>query len=204
MRLNLHFVNILLKVAQLKTIILRKRSLIKPYEFSSNPSPVEINVDYQFETCNGHVYKVTFVEATRIIDILDNLPVVSNAIYVIVDPIYIQGNLNLDIRIGSTVIDIIKDYLLEIDRFSILVFNCDISDSRQINRHHKFDRWFRNYALDLNFEKIDEEILEPDETGSGYTATFISILYAADHPRKTIILQELSILRSTIGADKLR
>jgi len=178
--------------------------LIKPYEFSSNPSPVEINVDYQFETCNGHVYKVTFVEATRIIDILDNLPVVSNAIYVIVDPIYIQGNLNLDIRIGSTVIDIIKDYLLEIDRFSILVFNCDISDGRQINRHHKFDRWFRDHARDLNFEKIDEEILEPDETGSGYTATFISILYATDHPRKTIILQELSHLRATIGADKLR
>lgn len=204
MPLNPRYVNILLKVAQLKTIILRKRSLIKPYEFSSNPSPVEINVDYQFETCNGHVYKVTFIEATRIIDILDNLPVVSNAVYVIVDPIYIQGNLILDIRIGSTVIDIIKNYLWETDRFSILVFNCDISDGRQKNRHHKFDRWFRNYAVDLNFEKIDEEILEPDETNGGYTATFISILYAADHPRKTIILQELSLLRSTIGADKLR
>lgn len=178
--------------------------MVKPYQFDSNPSPVEINVDYQFETSNGHIYKVTFIEATRIIDILDNLPVVSNAIYVIVDPVYTQGNLSLDIRIGSTIIEIIKDYLVEIGHFSILVFNCDISDGRQINRHHKFDRWFRSYAADLNFEKIDEEILEPDATGSGYTATFISILFAANHPRKTIILKELSILRSSIGSDKLK
>ena len=178
--------------------------MVNPYEFTSNPSPAEINVDYQFETSNGHIYKVTFVEATRIIDILDNLPVISNAIYVIVDPVYCRGNLNFDMRIGSTVISIIKNYLFEIDRFSILVFNCDISDGRQIKRHHKFDRWFRAYAADLYFEKIDEEILEPDVKGSNYTSTFISILFASDHPRRTFIFEELSILRSLIGADKLR
>lgn|GEM_PF-1200075 len=178
--------------------------MVKPYQFSSNPSPIEINVDYQFETCNGHIYKVTFIEATRIIDILDDLPVISNAIYVIVDPVYIKGGLNLDIRIGSTVISIIKNYLVEVDHFSILVFNCDISDGRQIKRHHKFDRWFRAYATDLNFEKMDEEILEPDTSGSGYISTFISILFAVNHPRKAIILKELSILRSSIGTDKLR
>jgi hypothetical protein len=178
--------------------------LINPYEFTSNPSPAEINVDYQFETSNGHIYKVTFVEATRIIDILDNLPVISNAIYLIVDSVYCRGSLNFDVRIGSTVISIIKNYLLEIDRFSILVFNCDISDGRQLKRHHKFDRWFRTYATNLYFEKIDEEILEPEVTGNNYTSTFISILFASDHPRRTVILKELSILRSSIGAGKLR
>ena len=44
---------------------------------------------------------------------------------------------------------------------SILVFNCDVQDGKQVKRHLKFDRWYKTYALDMEFIKIDEEIIAP-------------------------------------------
>ncbi len=170
------------------------------YPFTPNSIPIEINVSYTFTARDGHVYQVTFVEVTRVIDILDDLPVISNAIYVIVDVIHPSGPLFLDVRIGITIVSIVKEYLKNVDRFSILVFNCDIDDGKQVKRHKKFDRWFRNYASDMQFEKIDEEILQP--AGEIYIPTFISVLFSAEHPRRQRIFEEIDQLRSKIGSGK--
>lgn len=178
--------------------------MVSPYNFTIKPGflPAKPNVTYEFETINGHIYAVQFVEATSITDLLDDYPVISNAIYVIIDVLRANGKINWDIRTGKTVLAIIRDYLDTEGRMTILSFNCSTEDGKQMKRHHKFDRWYLQCAAELNFEKMDEYMLEPDN--DSYTPTYISILYAADHPRREIIAEELIKLRRAVGADKKR
>lgn len=167
--------------------------MIAPYTFTPESNPVEVNVSYTFVTKNGHEYRVTFSEVTKIMDFVDEMPVISNGIYVIVDAVHENGMLGFDGRLGITIVEIIRHYLDHIDRFSILVFNCDSNDGKQVKRHYKFERWFKMYADDMAFEKIDEEILEP--SGDVYVPTFISVLFAQDHPRRNLIFEEVQELK---------
>ena len=140
------------------------------------------------------------MEAVRVMDFLDELPVLSNAIYVIVENVEQNGELRFDSRIGATIVGVVKHYLEHVDLNSILVFDCFVEDGKQIKRHNKFDRWYRHYALDMEFVKMDEEILEPH--GDVYVPSFVSILYRKSHPRKDHIEIEMVKLRSTMMKGK--
>ena len=181
-------------------MIERRPPLPDSYEFIAKPDPVEVNAVYSFETTTGHKYSITFIEAVKITNLLDDLPVISNAIYVIVDNTLQNGKAGLDARIGITIVHIVKHYLHADDINSILAFNCDAEDGKQVKRHNKFDRWYRTYAADMGFEKIDEEILAP--VGQVYVPTFISILYRTDHPRRERIPAEMEKLRNQMETGK--
>ena len=181
-------------------MIERRPALPDSYKFTADSDPVGVNTTFLFETIAGHRYSITFIEATKVTDILDNFPVISNAIYVIVDNTLQNGKAALDARIGVTIVHIVKHYLSEVDLNSILAFNCDPEDGKQAKRHNKFDRWYKTYALDMGFEKIDEEILAP--AGDEYVPTFISILYRIDHPRREHIPAEVEQLRKQMGDGK--
>ncbi|WP_217603731.1 DUF6169 family protein [Chitinophaga sp. GbtcB8] len=175
--------------------------MLTPYEFLPLITPIEVNVTYVFHTKYGHKYGVTFIEATKITELLDEYPVISNAIYVTLDILQPGGSLYFDCRIGITVVEIIKHYLANVDMRCLLVYNCAIDEGKQVKRNDKFDRWFNHFAQDYKFEKIDREILEPQE--DKYIPTFISFLFSSIHPRKVQILQELEMLSQLLGTDKL-
>ena len=188
------------KEARPKIITPRRQKLPESYEFTSNTDPLQVNTSFSFETSSGNRYSIIFIEAIKVMDFLDDFPGLSNAIYVIVDNTFQNGNLGFDARIGITIITIIKHYLEEVDLNSILVFDCFVEDEKQIQRHNKFDRWYRQYAMDMEFVKLDEEIIAPQ--GSIYVPTFISILYRMAHPRKEYIPLELGKLRQLMKAAK--
>jgi hypothetical protein len=124
----------------------------------------------------------------------------SPMLYVIVDNTLQNGNAGFDARIGITIVHIVRHYLDAVNLNSILAFNCDAEDGKQVKRHNKFDRWYKTYASDMEFEKIDEEILAP--VGEIYVPTFISILYRTDHPRREQIPLEMERLRKQMGVGK--
>lgn len=191
-----------LMVALQKLTIQRKVELPVPYNFTSDPSPVEVNVTYKFDTEKGHSYAVTFIEVTRVIEIFDEYQTISNAIHVIVDPVTITGSLGFDSRTGVTVTDIIKHYLNNIGDEVILIFICDSKDGKQLKRNDKFERWFRNYNGDTGFTKLNQEILEPADDGATYISTFISLMFKANHPKLEHILKEMDLLKNDIGIEK--
>jgi len=175
--------------------------LPESYIFTTDLNPVEVNVTYKFQTTSGHTYAVTFIEVTKVIEVFDEFQTISNAIHVIVDPVNINGPLGFDARIGATVTSIIKDYLANIGDDQILIFICDSKDGKQIKRDSKFERWYSYYKSDTSLEKINQEILEPQDNGT-YLSTFISILFSSDHPRRENILNEIKQLKESFGLGK--
>lgn len=174
--------------------------MLIPYTYEPKAFPTGTNVSYNFHTKRGHKYGITFIEAIRITELLDELPVISNAIYISLDIIEQNGPLSFDCQIGKKVVEIIKDYLSNVGANCILVFNCSIDEGKQVNRNNKFNRWFNSFASGYNFEKIDRKILEPID--NGYVLTYISLLFVTTHPRKTVILEEIEKLTQSIGVDK--
>jgi hypothetical protein len=64
-----------------------------------------------------------------------------------------------DLRIGLTIVTIIKQFLTE--RNNAVIYVCDNADSREVNRKRKFDAWFNQYD-DGSIIKIDGHIVYED------------------------------------------
>lgn len=134
------------------------------------------------------------------IDIFDSYPVISNAIHVTVDLAHSNGDIGFDASAGYTVCSIIQDYLNIISFRTILIFICDSKDQKQLKRSLKFQRWFQCYGA-ASFEKCDQEILEPDDSGN-YVTTFISLMFCKGHPKKDAIMIEMDRMKDEFGLDK--
>jgi hypothetical protein len=180
--------------------------LLSSYTFIPQQELGEVNAVFKFTTFHQLEYAITFIEADRIIDVLDDFPVLANGIYLIIDTIQAASHLTpLDASVGKTIADILQHYLHTVDVGSIIIYNCDDRDGKQQKRFHKFNRWFIQYSQSMDLIKIDKEILIPafsEESGDYYQTAFISFIYAKGHPRKAFVENELILLERRIMCDK--
>ncbi len=180
--------------------------MLVSYRFYPEQDSGNINAVFKFTTTSQVEYAVTFIEATRIIDILDEFPVLSNGIYLIIDAIHSPTHLTpLDARIGKTIADILCHYLDTVDRNALIIYNCEEGDGKQEKRFNKFNRWFNQYGTSLELLKTDKEILVPvfqENAGAQYVSTFVSIIHAQEHPRKSHIENEIIALKQKMMKDK--
>jgi hypothetical protein len=165
-----------------------------------------MNAVFKFTTSYQLVYAITFIEADKIIDILDDYPVLANGIYLIIDAI--QGaplSTPLDARVGKTIAEILRHYLNTVDVGSIIIYNCDERDGKQVKRFNTFNRWFHQYCKSMDLLKIDKEVRIPswsEESGEYYTSAFISFMYVKGHPRKEVVETEVIKLEQKIIGNK--
>jgi Family of unknown function (DUF6169) len=180
--------------------------LVIAYEFFSQQELGEVNAVFKFSTVHGIEYAVTFIEATRISDILDDCPVLSNGVYMIVDAIKgMTDSIPLDAKVGRTVAATLVHYFHTVDVGSIIIFNCDNKDGKQEKRYHTFHRWFDQYSGLMDLIKVDKEILVPafnEKSGDHYVSVFISLLYIKKHTRQSLIEKELIRLEQRMLRDK--
>ena len=175
----------------------------EPYEYHLTDQPGTSNAVYKFTTKCEVQYIVTFIDVTLITDIFDDYPVLSNGLYFIIAVAYKpQGKQPFDSRIGTTICCIYKAYLEQYDFNSIIIYNCDENDGAQMKRYYKFCRWFSSITTIPKIEKIDREILIPQEDndkGLIYVVSPLSILFSSEHPRKEIIYQEVEKITDRIS-----
>lgn len=176
------------------------------YRFFPEQKSGNINAVFKFTTASQVEYAVTFIEATRIIDILDEFPVLSNGIYLIIDATHSPSHsAPFDARIGKTISDILSHYFDTVDRNALIIYNCEEGDGKQEKRFNKFNRWFNQYGASLKLLKTDKEIRVPvtyNNTGTQYVSTFVSIIHAQEHPRKSHIEKEIIALKQKMMKDK--
>lgn len=165
-----------------------------------------VNAEYTFTTINGIFYSVSFTDVSLIIDTFDNYPILSNGIYLVIEPINKpEGILKFDSRIGITICEIYEHYLRNTDLNSIIIYNCEERDGDQLKRHLKFSRWFVNYVKFIEIEKIDKEILVPEqhpERGMIFIPCPLSILFSKEHPRYNLIFEEIALAIKSINNGK--
>jgi hypothetical protein len=176
------------------------------YAFEIDQEAENINAVYSFTTSFDVVYSVSFIEITRIIDVFDNYPSLSNGIYLVVEPTFSPKDIiRFGPKTGLTVCRICEHYMNNTDLNSLIIYNCDENDGRQFERHIKFSRWFSGYATDIELEKIDKKILMPQRDAEKrvfYILSFLSLIFRKQHPRYKNIISEVNLAAESINKGK--
>lgn len=172
------------------------------YLYQVSYSKTTSDCEYRFITKHNLRYLVYFIDVTRIIDVLDDYPVLSTGMFLGIELLSDEYSLVLfDADIGVTIASIIKDYIRYYGKNLIIIYNCDEKDGKQQKRNLKFKRWFDLYADSTDFISFHQTLLEEENDGT-LTNHFISILYSEKHSRLPFIEKEIQSLQIWLTGDK--
>ncbi len=93
----------------------------------------------------------------------------------------------IDLRIGATVVHILRRFFETIENAMIMV--CDSTDGKQHKRRNLFDHWFRYYN-DGTLTTINAEV------GEGDYELLLSIYFRKDNPYKQQLIKAFGDLLS--------
>lgn len=171
------------------------------YPFThSSPSP-DKDLFY-FSTNAGNDYILSFQNIKDVDgwpELLMECPILHSACYIILSLKSAKKSNIIDNQVGATSAEIIKQYVKNQQGQSdgkIYIYDPETSDGMQKGRYRKFNRWFESYSTDANIEKYDIDILE--QTEEGEIASFISVMYDKNHPKKLDIINEIVQLKNFI------
>ena len=153
---------------------------------------------YSFITRNNAEYSVYFTDVTKIIDILDDFQVISNAMYMTVEVAEIENEKTpFDSLIGITISAIIMDYYSYYGDNLIIVYNCDERDGRQSLRFEKFNRWFNRYSKDSSLISYNKSIFVEEQRSIDDIAVYITFMFSKKNVQISNIWKELIKLENT-------
>ncbi|MFY7912016.1 MAG: DUF6169 family protein [Emticicia sp.] len=128
----------------------------KPYYFIKNDSKTK----YSFLTNSGIIYRIAFSE---IPDLFAEYPLFANNVFefiIALDKNQKDYSPKLDVNVGATIAEIIKDFMDERDK--VIVYFCDVKDRKHEARNRKFHSWFSrfndnfvNYTIPIKDSEVD-------------------------------------------------
>ncbi len=153
---------------------------MRPYKFST----VKDNY-YEFSTSAGTKYACYFLSYAEFFS--EYREIANNVFAFNIDMLEKGSSGIIDLRIGNTIVQIIKTFLNGLT--NAVVYVCDASDSKELLRKRKFDTWFREYD-DGTIIKIDGQI--STKSFSIYNA----ILIHKDNPKKNRFIEAFNDLNN--------
>ena len=103
----------------------------------------------------------------------------------------VSAEVPVDSRVRDTIVTLLAQYFTAHEN-SVLLFVCDSSDNRQMNRRRKFNAWHKS-ANELPVAKVDVSIFGEDSK-----PVYLSVLYHSENKHTNEILAAVNELQKNI------
>lgn len=137
--------------------------MAKPYSYTYNKA----DITFSFTTSNNISYLVYFNDGSVY---FENYAELSSDVWIFGFDAAAK-NIPTDVRVKETIIEILGNYFDE-NKDIILMFVCDQSDNKQMNRKRKFNAWFIA-SQNISIIKLDKSTFDD----SGKSGLHVSVMY---------------------------